>query len=70
MPTAALSRQLGCTRTASLVLNLPRPTKSSIEPANETGPSGPHAVGLIAGPYLNLNNSLCVRLLPNAARLC
>ena len=52
VPTAALSRQVGVTRGASLILNLPGQPKAIKETLDGIFAAVPYCIDLIGGPYL------------------
>jgi molybdopterin adenylyltransferase len=53
VPTAILSRQVGVTRGASLILNLPGQPKAIKETLDGIFAAVPYCVDLIGGPYLD-----------------
>jgi molybdopterin adenylyltransferase len=54
VPTAVLSRQVGGTRGACLILNLPGAPKSIRETFDEVFAAVPTCVDLVGGPYLEV----------------
>lgn len=54
VPTAVLSRQVGGTRGACLILNLPGAPKSIRETVDEVFAAVPTCVDLVGGPYLEV----------------
>jgi len=61
VPTAILSRQVGVTRGASLILNLPGQPKAIKETLDGIFAAVPYCIDLIGGPYLEaLPNSIDV----------
>lgn len=52
VPTAILSRQVGATRGASLILNLPGQPKAIKETLDGVFAAVPYCIDLIGGPYL------------------
>jgi molybdopterin adenylyltransferase len=52
VPTAILSRQVGVTRDASLILNLPGQPKAIKETLDGVFAAVPYCIDLIGGPYL------------------
>ena len=52
VPTAILSRQVGVTRSASLILNLPGQPKAIKETLDGIFAAVPYCIDLIGGPYI------------------
>jgi molybdopterin adenylyltransferase len=69
VPTAILSRQLGGTRGASLLFNLPGRPKSIRETIDEVWQAVPYCVDLLGGPYIDMIDEVCTAFRPASARL-
>ena len=68
VPTAILSRQLGGTRGASVIFNLPGRPKSIRETIDEIWQAVPYCVDLIGGPYIDTVDEVCKAFRPASAR--
>ena len=69
VPTAILSRQVGGTRGACLIFNLPGRPKAIRETIDEIWQAVPYCVDLLGGPYIDMNDSVCNEFRPkNASR--
>ena len=67
VPTAILSRQVGVTRGASLILNLPGQPKAIKETLDGIFAAVPYCVDLIGGPYLEARPDTIAVFRPKAA---
>jgi molybdopterin adenylyltransferase len=67
VPTAILSRQVGVTRGASLILNLPGQPKAIKETLDGIFPAVPYCIDLIGGPYIETNEEVCKAFRPKSA---
>jgi len=68
VPTAILSRQVGGTRGKCLLFNLPGRPKAIRETIDEIWKAVPYCVDLLGGPYMDMNDEVCVAFRPKAAR--
>ncbi|MGF1643353.1 MAG: molybdopterin adenylyltransferase [Thiotrichales bacterium] len=68
VPTAILSRQVGVTRGACLILNLPGQPKAIKETLDGIFAAVPYGVDLIGGPYLECREALIKAFRPKSAR--
>ena len=68
VPTAILSRQVGGTRGKCLLFNLPGRPKAIRETIDEIWKAVPYCVDLLEGPYMDMNDEVCVAFRPKAAR--
>lgn len=68
VPTAILSRQVGVTRGACLILNLPGQPKAIQETLDGVFAAVPYCVDLIGGPYLETREDLVRAFRPKSAR--
>lgn len=68
VPTAILSRQVGVTRGASLILNLPGQPKAIRETLDGVFAAVPYCVDLIGGPYLETRDEVVRAFRPKSAR--
>jgi len=67
VPTAMLSRQLGVTRGASLILNLPGQPKAIKETLDGIFAAVPYCIDLIGGPYLETKPETIAVFRPKSA---
>jgi molybdopterin adenylyltransferase len=67
VPTAILSRQLGVTRGASLILNLPGQPKAIKETLDGIFAAVPYCIDLIGGPYLETRPNTIAVFRPKSA---
>ena len=67
VPTAILSRQVGVTRGASLILNLPGQPKAIKETLDGVFAAVPYCVDLIGGPYLEARPDTVAVFRPKSA---
>ena len=67
VPTAILSRQVGVTRGASLILNLPGQPKAIKETLDGIFAAVPYCVDLIGGPYLETKPDTLTVFRPKSA---
>jgi molybdopterin adenylyltransferase len=67
VPTAILSRQVGVIRGRALILNLPGQPKAIKETLDGVFPAVPYCIDLIAGPYIETNDSVCKVFRPKSA---
>ncbi|TCS72675.1 molybdopterin adenylyltransferase [Sulfuritortus calidifontis] len=67
VPTAILSRQVGVTRGACLVLNLPGQPKAIKETLDGVFAAVPYCVDLIGGPYLETREEVVKAFRPKSA---
>lgn len=67
VPTAILSRQLGVTRGASLILNLPGQPKAIKETLDGIFAAVPYCIDLIGGPYLEARPDTIAVFRPKSA---
>ena len=67
VPTAILSRQVGVTRGASLILNLPGQPKAIKETLDGVFAAVPYCVDLIGGPYLETREAVLKAFRPKSA---
>ncbi len=67
VPTAILSRQVGVTRGASLILNLPGQPKAIKETLDGVFAAVPYCVDLIGGPYLEARPGTVAVFRPKSA---
>jgi molybdopterin adenylyltransferase len=68
VPTAILSRQVGGTRGKCLLFNLPGRPKAIRETIDEIWKAVPYCVDLLEGPYMDMNDEVCVAFRPKSAR--
>jgi molybdopterin adenylyltransferase len=68
VPTAILSRQVGVTRGACLILNLPGQPKAIRETLDGVFAAVPYCVDLIGGPYLETRADRVAAFRPKSAR--
>ena len=68
VPTAILSRQVGVTRGASLILNLPGQPKAIKETLDGVFAAVPYCVDLIGGPYLETRPGTIDAFRPKSAQ--
>jgi molybdopterin adenylyltransferase len=68
VPTAVLSRQVGVTRGACLILNLPGQPKAIQETLDGVFAAVPYGIDLIGGPYLETRPELVQAFRPKSAR--
>ena len=68
VPTAILSRQVGVTRGASLILNLPGQPKAIKETLDGIFAAVPYCVDLIGGPYLETRPDTIAAFRPKSAQ--
>ncbi len=68
VPTAILSRQVGVTRGACLILNLPGQPKAIKETLDGVFAAVPYCVDLIGGPYLETRPELVQAFRPKSAQ--
>jgi molybdopterin adenylyltransferase len=68
VPTAILSRQLGVTRGACLILNLPGQPKAIKETLDGIFAAVPYCVDLIGGPYLETREEQIKAFRPKSAQ--
>lgn len=67
VPTAILSRQVGVTRGACLILNLPGQPKAIKETLDGVFAAVPYGVDLIGGPYLETREEVVKAFRPKSA---
>lgn len=67
VPTAILSRQVGVTRGASLILNLPGQPKAIKETLDGIFAAIPYCIDLIGGPYLDARPDTLTPFRPKSA---
>jgi len=67
VPTAILSRQVGVTRGASLILNLPGQPKAIKETLDGVFAAVPYCIDLIGGPYLEARPDTIAVFRPKSA---
>ena len=67
VPTAILSRQVGVTRGASLILNLPGQPKAIKETLDGIFAAVPYCIDLIGGPYLEAKPDMIAVFRPKSA---
>lgn len=67
VPTAILSRQVGVTRGASLILNLPGQPKAIKETLDGVFAAVPYCIDLIGGPYLETREEAVKAFRPKSA---
>jgi molybdopterin adenylyltransferase len=67
VPTAILSRQVGVTRGACLILNLPGQPKAIKETLDGVFAAVPYCIDLIGGPYLETREELIKAFRPKSA---
>ena len=67
VPTAILSRQVGVTRGACLILNLPGQPKAIKETLDGVFAAVPYCIDLIGGPYLETREELVKAFRPKSA---
>ncbi|MDX9995107.1 MAG: molybdopterin adenylyltransferase [Rhodocyclaceae bacterium] len=67
VPTAILSRQVGVTRGASLILNLPGQPKAIKETLDGVFAAVPYCIDLIGGPYIETNEAVVKAFRPRSA---
>jgi molybdopterin adenylyltransferase len=67
VPTAILSRQVGVTRGACLILNLPGQPKAIKETLDGVFAAVPYCVDLIGGPYLETREEVIKAFRPKSA---
>lgn len=67
VPTAILSRQVGVTRGASLILNLPGQPKAIKETLDGIFTAVPYCIDLIGGPYLETHPDTVAVFRPKSA---
>jgi molybdopterin adenylyltransferase len=68
VPTAILSRQVGVTRGASLILNLPGQPKAIKETLDGIFAAVPYCIDLIGGPYLDTRPDTLTVFRPKSAQ--
>lgn len=68
VPTAILSRQVGVTRGAALILNLPGQPKAIKETLDGVFAAVPYCIDLIGGPYLEARPDTIAVFRPKSAR--
>jgi len=68
VPTAILSRQVGVTRGACLILNLPGQPKAIRETLDEVFAAVPYCIDLIGGPYLETRPEVVQAFRPKSAQ--
>jgi molybdopterin adenylyltransferase len=68
VPTAILSRQVGVTRGASLILNLPGQPKAIKETLDGIFAAVPYCIDLIGGPYLETRPDTIAVFRPKSAQ--
>ena len=68
VPTAILSRQLGGTRGKCLIFNLPGRPKSIRGTIGEIWQAVPYCVDLLGGPYIDMDDEVCIAFRPKNAR--
>ena len=68
VPTAILSRQVGVTRGACLILNLPGQPKAIKETLDGVFAAVPYGVDLIGGPYLETREEVVKAFRPKSAQ--
>ena len=68
VPTAILSRQVGVTRGASLILNLPGQPKAIKETLDGIFAAVPYCIDLIGGPYLEARPDTIAVFRPKSAQ--
>jgi molybdopterin adenylyltransferase len=68
VPTAILSRQVGVTRGASLILNLPGQPKAIKETLDGIFAAVPYCIDLIGGPYLETRPDTITAFRPKSAQ--
>jgi len=68
VPTAILSRQVGVTRGACLMLNLPGQPKAIRETLDGVFAAVPYCIDLIGGPYLETREGVLAAFRPKSAR--
>jgi molybdopterin adenylyltransferase len=68
VPTAILSRQVGVTRGASLILNLPGQPKAIKETLDGVFAAVPYCLELIGGPYVETNEAVIKAFRPKSAQ--
>ena len=68
VPTAILSRQVGVTRGASLILNLPGQPKAIKETLDGIFAAVPYCIDLIGGPYIETDPEVVGAFRPKSAQ--
>lgn len=68
VPTAILSRQVGVTRGASLIVNLPGQPKAIKETLDGIFAAIPYCIDLIGGPYLETREDVIKAFRPKSAQ--
>ncbi|MDP6333945.1 MAG: molybdopterin adenylyltransferase [Candidatus Poseidoniaceae archaeon] len=68
VPTAILSRQVGGIRGKCLLFNLPGRPKAIRETIDEIWKAVPYCIDLLEGPYMDMNDEVCVAFRPKSAR--
>ncbi len=68
VPTAILSRQVGVTRGACLILNLPGQPKAIRETLDGVFSAVPYCIDLIGGPYLETHPAVLTAFRPASAQ--
>lgn len=68
VPTAILSRQVGVTRGACLILNLPGQPKAIRETLDGVFAAVPYCIDLIGGPYLETRSEVVQAFRPKSAQ--
>lgn len=68
VPTAILSRQVGGIRGGSLLFNLPGRPKAIRETIDEIWKAVPYCVDLLGGPYMDMNDDVCLAFRPPSER--
>ena len=68
VPTAILSRQVGVTRGASLILNLPGQPKAIKETLDGVFAAVPYCIDLIGGPYIETDEAVVKAFRPKSAQ--
>lgn len=66
VPTAILSRQIGGTRGACLIFNLPGRPKAIRETIDEIWRAVPYCVDLMEGPFIEMNLEVCNAFRPKS----
>jgi len=66
VPTAILSRQIGGTRGACLIFNLPGRPKAIRETIDEIWRAVPYCVDLIEGPFIDMDLEVCNAFRPKS----
>ncbi len=66
VPTAILSRQIGGTRSSSLIFNLPGRPKAIRETIDEIWRAVPYCIDLMKGPFIDMNLEICNAFRPKS----